>query len=186
MGAAEVSPGRYTVLTMSRKKSALDKIVCPRQRAVAARIGDLGDLFSSTFRALPYGERLTLEGAAVDGPTRVRAAMRMFLVGAVFALGKSLGLPGRALRGGQKGRTEIVDLRVVHYQTILSGHVGFEGLCHDAGEIGQLVAARFRAVRAQAVADVCRWTTPDDDTGAAEWLRSRGFVWADGAWQKPI
>lgn len=159
-------------------------ISCPRQRALARRIGDVCDLFSSRFADIPPEERLLDVGRARAGVAgKMCAGMRMFAVGAVFWLGKTLGLPNHALHGFHAGRTEIEDLKGLHYASLHNGLASYESLCTDKGEIAGLVRARMEVLRREALAEVVSVADPKSATG--DWLRSVGWTWTGRRWKAP-
>lgn len=160
-------------------------ISCPRQRALARRIADVCDLFSCRFAELEPGVRLLDVGrrrGGVAGP--VREATRMFAVGAVYWLGKELGLPNHDLHGHGQGRTEIDELRGVHYTTLYMGQSAYEALRVDAGEFGRLAVARMNVLRASAIDEVVR-TKFDVNSATGDWLRQSGWYWTGRRWVAP-
>ena len=160
------------------------RISCPRQRALARRIGDVCDLFSSRFADLEPAERLLdVSRARGDVAGKMRAGMRMFAVGAVFWLGKTLGLPNHAMHGYHAGRTEIDELRGLHYASLHNGLSSYESLVADRGEVAALVRARMETLRASALAEVVASADPKSATG--DWLRSTGWTWSRKRWIAP-
>lgn len=136
--------------------AARKNISCPRQRILAQFIGPICDLFSDRFMSLPPGERFLLQ---VRDDAKVWSATRMFALGAVHALGKDMGLPAHAMHGrsptkgraAARGRTEIEELRPLHYATLFSALEAFEALRKDRGEIGRLVFERYALIRRDAL-----------------------------------
>lgn len=169
---------------MPPKADRFARISCPRQRALARRIGDVCDLFSSRFADLEPAERLLdVSRARGDVAGKMRAGMRMFAVGAVFWLGKTLGLPNHAMHGYHAGRTEIEELKGLHYASLHNGLSSYESLCADKGEVAALVRARMETLRAAALAEVVDAAEPRSATG--DWLRSMGWMWFRKRWLAP-
>jgi hypothetical protein len=142
-------------MTMAARKSR-DSISCPRQRILARFIGPICDLFSDRFMSLPPGERFLL---ATRDDARVWSYTRMFAIGAVHALGKDMGLPAHAMHGrsptkgraAARGRTEIEELRPLHYGTLFDALEAFEALRKDGSEFGRLVSERYALIRRDAL-----------------------------------
>lgn len=131
-----------------------------RQRAVARRLGDIMDLFTEHMAgAAPEGERLTAPSEkATDGAGILRNVMRVYALGMAVRLGLDLGLETVALYGkGDRGRTEIIELRPFHGGSMTQALTNFDALRADRGEIGRLVNARYERLLKSAREEVEKW-----------------------------
>lgn len=135
-------------------KTRIDRISDPAQRAVARRIGEILDIFSERFAALPPAERLVDTGPAEDDAGRVRNLVRMMALGGVVRLGVDLGLSTLALHGLGKGRTKVEELTGFHRTTVLNAMTLFNAILSDRGEFGLLVSRRYAAILKSAIAEV--------------------------------
>jgi len=143
------------------------------------------DLFSSRYSEIEPGARLLDVGrrrGGVAGP--VREATRMFALGAVFWLGKELGLPNHDLHGHGAGRTEIEELKGLHYHTLYKGQTAYDALRVDAGEFGRLVVARMDALRRSAIDEVAG-SRVKGNSPTGDWLRQSGWHWTGRRWVAP-
>jgi hypothetical protein len=129
-----------------------------RQRAVARRLPAIMDLFTEhmTGSGAPEGQRLIAPSEkATDGAGVLRNAMRTYALGCAVRLGLDLGLHTTALFGrGERGRTEILELRPFHGGSVMQALANFDALRADRGEIGRLVDARYSVLLRSAEAEV--------------------------------
>lgn len=116
-----------------------------KYRAVARRQQACLDLFSERLSTLPEGRRFAAPvGRGESAAERVGNSMRIYALGAIACLGRRVGLIDVELYGKGKGRTMLTELHDLHCATVQNAMASFEALCEDGGEVGQLVAERFR------------------------------------------
>ena len=139
---------------MATAKDRITKIADPRQRALAARVGEVCDLFSEHFIALAPADRLVDAGRAEDDAGRLRNLLRMLALGMVASIGRELGLAGHDLHGLGKGRTEVVELRAFHHTTILNAMAIFGALVQDRGAFGRMIAGEYQRILRACQAEV--------------------------------
>lgn len=128
-----------------------------RYHAVARRLQQCLDLFSSNLSALPKGKRFVApQGRGSDMRERVRNDMRTYALGCYAALGRDVGLITTELYGREKGRTLLEELHPLHSATVQSAVAKFDALREDGSEVGRLVAERYARILASALAEVER------------------------------
>lgn len=137
---------------------ALAKITCPRQRAVARRVGEVLDVFSVGFAKMPPDERLAAFVPAEDDAGRWRNAVRMAALGMVVRLGRDLGLATNDLHGDERlrGRTQIPELRGVQRTTALNALRMCDAMLEDRADMAATAKARYATIRRSARAEVDR------------------------------
>jgi hypothetical protein len=134
------------------RREHLEAITDPRQRAVAAAADECVRVFLPDAEGLPPGLRLVEQSASPDGDPAVRQrnALRLFAVGLLGCLGRALGLTWSELAGQTKGcRTQVPDLEPLHRNTVVGASALFETLRTSRCELGEMAAARYRAVLAE-------------------------------------
>lgn len=132
---------------MAARKDRIATIEDPRQRAVARHMQEIEDVFSTGFALLaPASRCLAVEGKAATDAERWRNLMRVPMIGFAVRLGRDLGLPVRSLYGHGEGRTEIVELKGLHYGTILKALALFDAILEDKSEVASLITRRYRQI----------------------------------------
>jgi hypothetical protein len=129
---------------------------CPRQQAVANRVGEVLDIFSGTFVCLAREERLSVFAPAEDAGARWRNAVRMAALGMVVRLGRDLGLATNDLHGDERlrGRTQVPELQSVQRTTSLSALRMCDAMLEDQGDMPVVARERYESIRDRARADV--------------------------------
>lgn len=141
----------------------ISAIACPIQRVLASHLTEIEDLFCAQFAAIdPEARFVRPPGDAGDGTERIVNLTRMLVIGCVGRLGLDIGLGSHAIHGHHAGYTEVVELKVVHWQTMKKAIEMFDALAEDRGEVGKLVASRYRQIRAAALreSDALKPITP--------------------------
>ena len=129
---------------------------CPRQQAVACRVGEILDIFSTGFAGLAREERLAAYVPAEDAGARWRNAVRMTALGMVVRLGRDLGLATNDLHGDARlsGRTQVPELRSVQRTTSLSALRMCDAMLEDQGDMPVVARSRYVVIRDRALAEV--------------------------------
>lgn len=149
-----MASGHLSVYTcaMAGAQHRISDISCPVQRVLASHLTEIEDLFSQHFAGLQPETRLERqEGSADSGAAKLRNLMRMPVVGCAVRLGLDLGLTTHALHGHHAGYTEIVEMMPLHYHTTAKAVDLFDALVADRGEVGKMIATRYRAIRDAAI-----------------------------------
>jgi hypothetical protein len=134
----------------------IGKITCPRQRAVAARVGQVLDVFSVGFARLPAARRVAEYAPAKDDPARWRNVIRMVALGMVVRLGRDLGLATNDLHGTEtlRGRTQVPELKPVQRTTALNAMRLCDAMLEDAADVPRSARALYDVIRDSARAEV--------------------------------
>lgn len=129
---------------------------CPRQQAVANRVGEILDIFSTGFAGLAREERLAAYIPAEDAGARWRNAVRMAALGMVVRLGRDLGLATNDLHGDMRlrGRTQVPELQSVQRTTSLSALRMCDAMLEDQGDMPVVARSRYVFIRDRALAEV--------------------------------
>ncbi len=132
------------------------RITCPRQRAVASRVGQVCDLFSVGFAKMAAHRRLAEFAPAKDDAGRWRNLVRMVALGMVVRLGRDLGLATNDLHGTEslRGRTQVPELKGVQRTTALNAMRLCDAMIDDAGDVAQHARALYLKIRESALAEV--------------------------------
>lgn len=157
MAARSCYPDHIMVAAPAKHENRLTKIVDPRQRAVASRIGTICDWFCADIVAHRPPERLISGEKAGPGDDawRLRNIARKFATGAAAAMLEDLGVPLRDRHGREpKGRTEIDELRPLHPASILQFKALFRAVLLDKSAFGTMLADLYSTALAQARAEV--------------------------------
>lgn len=166
---------------------ALAKITCPRQRAVARRVGEVLDVFSVGFAKMPAEERLAAFVPAGDDAARWRNAVRMAALGMVVRLGRDLGLATNDLHGDERlrGRTQVPELKGVQRTTVLNALRMCDAMLEDRSDLGTTARERYAVIRKAAKMDVANSMSrnkctcgachePDMDVGVSTFVADHG------------
>ena len=129
---------------------------CPRQQAVANRVGEILDIFSAGFAGLAREERVAAYIPAEDAGARWRNAVRMTALGMIVRLGRDLGLATNDLHGDARlsGRTQVPELQSVQRTTSLSALRMCDAMLEDQGDMPVVAWSRYIVIRERAVAEV--------------------------------
>lgn len=129
---------------------------CPRQKAVANRVGEILDVFSAGFAGLAREERLAAYIPAEDAGARWRNAVRMTALGMVVRLGRDLGLATNDLHGDKRlrGRTQVPELQSVQRTTSLSALRMCDAMLEDQGDMPAVARERYEFIRGRAIVEV--------------------------------
>jgi hypothetical protein len=134
----------------------IGKITCPRQRAVAARVGQVLDVFSVGFAGLPAARRVAEYAPAKDDQARWRNVIRMVALGMVVRLGRDLGLATNDLHGTEtlRGRTQVPELKAVQRTTALNAMRLCDAMLEDAADVPRSARALYEVIRDSARKEV--------------------------------